>query len=252
MSGRKIHYSIAPGFEKLENWVKDLPDYFPVNGVTVFKDRNEVKVFSESGFELNVKSFKLPNLVNRFAYVYLRGSKAARSFQNASRFLASGAATPAPVGYLDCIVHGQLAESFYVTLNYPHECTLREVLNNKVPDKENILRQWVHFTWEKLHKNGIFHQDYSPGNTLIQQAGGSYNFAVVDLNRMKFTVVDFELGIQNFRQLDTNEQTLRLIATEYAGLCGVPAEKAVALLLSYDQKNKEFRRRKGKFKKMFK
>jgi hypothetical protein len=251
MSGKKIQYNVAPGFEKLEMWVKNLPDYFPANGVTVFKDRNEVKVFEELGFDLNVKSFKLPNLVNRFAYVYLRGSKAARSFRNAGRFLDSGAATPAPVAYVDCIVNGWLAESFYVTLNYPHAFTLREVLNNRVPDKEPILKQWVRFTWEKLHKNGIFHQDYSPGNTLIQQAEGGYSFAVVDLNRMKFTRIGFELGIQNFRQLDTDEQTLRLIASEYAHLCGAQAEKAIALLLGYDQQNKDFRRRKGNLKKWF-
>jgi serine/threonine protein kinase len=252
MSGKKNQYRIAPGFEKLEKWVINLPDFFPANGVTVFKDRNEVKVFEELGFELNVKSFKLPNLVNRFAYVYLRGSKAARSFQNALRFLDSGASTPAPVAFVDCIVNGQMKESFYVTLNYQHEFTLREVLNNKIPDKENILRLWVLFTWEKLHKNGIFHQDYSPGNTLIRQVEGKYYFAVVDLNRMKFTQVDFELGIQNFRQLDTNEATLRLIATEYATLCREPEEKAIALLLSYDQKNKDFRKRKGDFKRLFK
>lgn len=252
MAGKNIQYRIAPGFEKLERWVKNLPDFFPTRGVTVFKDRNEVKVFEELGTQLNVKSFKLPNLVNRFAYVYLRGSKAARSFRNAGRFLEAGAATPTPVAYVDCVVNGQLAESFYVTLNYTHAFTLREVLNNRVADRENILRQWVRFTWEKLHKNGIFHQDYSPGNTLIQLAEGRYSFAVVDLNRMKFTPIGFELGLQNFRQLDTDEQTLRLIASEYAQLCGEPTEKAMELLLGFDLQNKAFRRRKGNLKKWFK
>lgn len=248
----KIHYKIAPGFEGLESWIKNLHGWFPDNGVSIFKDRNEVKISEVNGLNLCVKSFKRPNLVNRLAYVYLRGSKAARSFHNARRFLDSGAATPAPVAYVDCLVNGQLEKSFYVTLNYPHEFTLREVLNNKTPDKENILKLWVRFTWSKLHRQGIFHQDYSPGNTLIQKVEVGYNFAVVDLNRMKFTTVNFELGIRNFRQLDTNEQTLRLIASEYASLCGVSADKAIALLLRYDQKNKDFRKRKGNLKKMFK
>lgn len=247
----KMHYKIAPGFENLESWIQHLPSLFPSSGVTIFKDRNEVKIFEVSGLELCVKSFKRPNLVNRFAYVYLRGSKAARSFLHARRFLDAGASTPMPVACLDCISTGQLAASFYVTLNYPHEFTLREVLNNKTADRENLLRLWVRFTRSKLHEQGIFHQDYSPGNTLIQPVEGGYNFAVVDLNRMKFTTVDFELGIQNFRQLDTNEQTLRLIASEYASLCGVSADKAIALLLGYDQKNKDFRKRKGQLKKLF-
>ncbi|MCX6013487.1 MAG: hypothetical protein NTV30_08805, partial [Chloroflexi bacterium] len=71
---------------------------------------------------------------------------------------------------------------------------------------------------------------------------------VVDLNRMKFMPVSFEEGIRNFRQLDTDEETLRLIAKEYAALCGRPVEKAIALLLKFDLKNKAYRRRKGNFK----
>ena len=140
MMRRKIRYTIAPGFEILESWVKNLPDFFPVHGVSIFKDRNEVKVFEEHGFSLNVKAFKLANLVNRFAYVYLRGSKAARSYQNALRFLDEGASTPVPVAYVECLSYGLLKESFYVSLHFRHDFSLRDVLNRLVPDKENILK----------------------------------------------------------------------------------------------------------------
>jgi serine/threonine protein kinase len=244
----KIKYRISPGFESLEGWVKNLPAGFAVSGKTIFKDRNEVKVFQEQGFELNVKAFKIPNLVNRIAYVYLRGSKAARSFQNAMRFKDAGASTPVPVAYLECLANGILRESYYISINYQTDFTLRDVLNNLVPDKENILIQWVRFTWQHLHRQGIYHLDYSPGNTLIRKEGQQYHFAVVDLNRMKFTPVNFEKGVQNFRQLDTDEETLRLIATEYASLCKEPARKAIDILLRFDHRNKAFRRRKNNFK----
>jgi len=248
MTCARIQYKIAPGFEGLETWIKDLPGHFASNGVSIFKDRNEVRVFKEAGMELNVKAFKLPNLVNRFAYVYLRGSKAARSFQNACRFLEAGASTPAPVAYVECLSNGLLKESYYVTLHYNHGFTLRDVLNYLVPDRENILLQWVHFTWSQLHRNGIFHLDYSPGNTLIYKDIEKYKFSVVDLNRMEFTSVDFKKGIQNFRQLDTDEDTLRIIAAEYARLCNESAGKAISLLIRYDKSNKSYRRRKGNFK----
>lgn len=246
---KKVIYKVAPGFEMLDSWVKNLPEFFPVNGVTVFKDRNEVKVFRESGFELNVKAFKIPNAVNRYAYVYFRGSKAERSFLNARRFLDAGAATPVPVAYVECLSAGRLKESYYVSLNYPTDFTLRDVLNNLVPDKENLLSQWVRFTWKQLHQKGIYHLDYSPGNTLIRKEGNDYRFAVVDLNRMKFRSVSFGQGIRNFRQLDTDEPTLRLIASEYAELRGESADTAAALLLKFDRSNKIFRRRKNNFKK---
>jgi serine/threonine protein kinase len=248
MKGGKIQYGIAPGFGMLESWVKELSKKFSSSGVTIFKDRNEVKVFEEQGYVLNVKAFRVPNPVNRFAYVYLRGSKAARSFRNATRLLKAGASTPEPVAFVECHSNGLLTESFYVSLNYLNDFTLRDVLNNLVPDKQNILRQWVHFTWFHLHRQGIFHLDYSPGNTLIRKDGAKYHFAVVDLNRMKFIPVGFEKGIQNFRQLDADEESLRLIAAEYATLCNESPEVATEMLLKFDESNKAFRRRKGNFK----
>ncbi|MCK9641185.1 MAG: hypothetical protein M0R39_14870 [Prolixibacteraceae bacterium] len=251
MRNSKIQWDLAPGYEILEGWIKTLPDRFNHDGTTIFKDRNEVKVFKEHGYELNVKAFKLPNMVNRYVYVYLRGSKAARSFQNAQRFLACRASTPTPVAWVECLEGSMLRESYYVSLNYKTDFDLRAVLNHQVADSKYILTQWVRFTWSKLHKNGIYHLDYSPGNTLIQKVDGSYQFAVVDLNRMRFMQVGFERGIQNFRQLDTNEENLRLIASEYAALCGEPAEKAITLLTGYDRSNKNYRRRKGKFKDWF-
>ena len=161
----KIRYKIAPGYEGLESWLKYLPDHFQNGGVSIFKDRNEVKVFNEKGFELNIKSFKVTHLVNRFAYVYIRGSKAARSFRNAQQLLASGASTPQPVAFVECLSKGILGESFYVSLHYHHDFTLRDVLDYKIPDRQNILIQWVCFTWIHLHENSIFHLDYSPGNS---------------------------------------------------------------------------------------
>jgi hypothetical protein len=244
----KIQYKIASGFEALENWVKNLSVNFPANGRTIFKDRNEVKIFEVNGLELNVKAFRLPNLVNRYAYVYLRGSKAARSYQNALHLMEAGASTPEPVAFLECLSKGKLRDSYYVSINYPHDFTLREVITNQVPDKENILKQWVWFNWHYLHQQGIYHLDNSPGNTLIRKDGAKYQFAVVDLNRMKFIPVDFEKGIQNFRQLDADVGSIHLIATEYAALCKFPEARAIELLTKFDEKNKAYFRRKENLK----
>ncbi len=247
----KIQYKIAPGYEVLDRWIRNLPTHFSPNGISIYKDRNEVKLFEEQGFQLVVKSFKVPHVVNRFAYIYLRGSKAARSYQNALKLLNSGISTPLPVAYLECISGGILKESYYVSLNYIHNFSLRDVLDNLIPDKQNILAQWVYFTWSHLHKQDIFHLDYSPGNTLIRKEDENYSFSIVDLNRMKFLPINFEKGIQNFRQLHADEETIRLIASEYAALCDKPKEIAIELLLKYDRSNKAFRRRKGNFHKLF-
>lgn len=249
--GRKINYEIAPEFGDLELWVSQLPLNFSGSGETIFKYRNEVKVFSVGGYELNVKAFKIPNLINRFVYIYLRGSKAARSYRYARKFLSLGIATPAAVGYVECARYGLLHESYYVSIHYNYEFTLREVLNYQVSDHDAILRDWVRFTYEKLHQNNIFHLDYSPGNTLIRKSGNKFDFQIVDLNRMSFGEIGFEKGLFNFRQLYTDRQTLELLATEYALLCNKDAGKAVKSLIAFDRSNREGRKRQEKVKRFF-
>ena len=244
----KIRFEVAPEFIELESWIRSLKERFSVDGETIFKSRNEVKIFTVGAHQLNVKAFKIPNFINRFVYVYLRGSKAARSYRYARRFFSLGVPTPEAVGYLECIENGLLKESYYVSIHYNYEFTLREVLNYQVADHDAILKQWVRFTYEKLHLNHIFHLDYSPGNTLICRAGGSFDFQIVDLNRMSFEPISFERGLFNFRQLDTDRQTLELLAAEYASLCQKDEGKAVKMLIEFDHRNKVSRRRRGEIK----
>jgi hypothetical protein len=87
-----------------------------------------------------------------------------------------------------------------------------------------------------LHNNGIFHLDYSPGNTLITNSNGQYQFWVVDLNRMVFGEVAFEKGLSNFCQLRIDHSTLELIGREYAILRGENPTKAVKIIVDYDRK----------------
>ncbi len=248
MMSKKIKYEIAPGFGELESWISQLPADFSLSGETIFKSRNEVKVFEVGKYQLNVKAFKIPNFINRFVYVYFRGSKAARSYRYARKFFSLGIATPMAIGYVDCIEAGLLKESYYISIHYKNEFTLREVLNYQIADHDAILRQWVRFTYENLHLNNIFHLDYSPGNTLICRKESDYDFQIVDLNRMRFGPIDFERGLCNFRQLNTDRQTLELLAAEYASLCHKDAGKAMKLLIEFDRKNKESRNRHGKMK----
>jgi hypothetical protein len=247
---KKVKYTVAPEFIDLESWIRKLPDNFSGSGKTIFKSRNEVKVYSVGEYELNVKAFKIPNLINRFVYAYFRGSKAARSYRYARKFLSLGIATPAAVGYVECKNMGFVGKSYYISNHYKSEFTLREVLNYQVADHDEILRKWVKFTYERLHKNNIFHLDYSPGNTLICRKNSEIDFQIVDLNRMKFDSIGFERGLYNFRQLDTDRQTLELLATEYASLWHKDAGKAVKMLISFDMKNKASRHRRNKIKKL--
>lgn len=232
----KIKYEIAPEFRELESWISQLPSNFSRSGETIFKLRNEVKVFNIGNYQLNVKAFKVPNLINRFVYVYFRGSKAARSYSHARKFLSLDIATPTAVGFVECTKNGLLTKSYYISLHLSYNYTLREVLDFQVELRDEILRQWVRFTYDKLHKNGIFHLDYSPGNTLISKTDGQYQFSVVDLNRMTFGPISFEKGLSNFCLLGVDHATLGLISSEYASLRGENPAKAAKIIVKIDRK----------------
>ena len=75
---------------------------------------------------------------------------------------------------------------------------------------------------------------------------------IIDLNRMSFRKIDFEKGLQNFRQLDTDRQTLQLLASEYALLRGKDTGKAMQMLIDYDLKNKRSRHRHASIKQTLK
>ena len=46
-------------------------------------NRNIIKIINIDGVDLNIKAFKIPNLINRIAYNFFRKSKAQRSFEYA-------------------------------------------------------------------------------------------------------------------------------------------------------------------------
>ncbi len=249
---RRTKYQIAPVYKSLKSWIKQLPVYFIDHGDTIFKSRNEVRVFQSEELLLNVKAFKVPNWINRFVYVYLRASKAERSFNYARKLLNLGISTPEAVAFIECHSNGLLGKSYYVSLHCQYDFTLREVLNYQVTERDEILKQWVNFTYGKLHRNGIFHLDYSPGNTLINKTDHGYEFNIIDLNRMKFRKISFVTGLKNFRQLDTDLQTIELIAKEYAALNGENPLVAIRKLKKFHLANVAERHRRMKMKESLK
>ena len=251
--GKRIKFEVAPEFGELELWIKQLQSDFAISGETIFKSRNEVKVFKVGNYLLNVKAFRIPNPINRIVYVYFRGSKADRSFQNARKFLALNIPTPQPVGFIEFIEGGLLTNSYYISLHHTYNYTLRDAMKFEVNLRDEILRQWVRFTYFKLHKNGIYNLDYSPGNTLITPTEVQYEFSVVDLNRLEFGTINFEKGLSNFCRLEADQFALDLIGREYAIVRGEDPHMGAGSLKTiehqHDANTKRLERRKAIFKK---
>ena len=229
----------------------DAIDNFETMGAYVTKgERNVIKKVEIKGEVYNIKKFKTPNAVQRLVYRYLRKSKAKRSFQYAKILTEKGINTPLPVGYVEVFVGG-LKDSYYISKHVDYDFDFR-VLNHNPnwPNRAEVLRQMAAFTFQ-LHEKEINFLDHSPGNTLINDMGdGTYDFCLIDLNRMRFEPMDFHKRMHNFRRLWLSKTMINIMAKEYARLYGKPEKETHALMTKYSRafqkkvNSKKIRRRR--------
>jgi hypothetical protein len=178
--------------------------------------RNTIKVFDLNEREVNIKSFKVPNLVNKLAYRFFRKSKAQRSFEYAHQLLLRNIGTPFPIAYAEEKDRLLFEKSFYMSEHLHSDLTYRTLVQqHDYPQWEEILRAFTRFTFE-LHEKEIQFLDHSPGNTLIKLNGGDYQFFLVDLNRMNFKQLNFEERMKNFSRLTPHKKMVKVMASEYA------------------------------------
>ena len=103
------------------------------------------------------------------------------------------------------------------------------------PNRDEILTQFASFTF-KLHENNINFLDHSPGNTLIKiSENNTYDFYLIDLNRMRFETMSLKKRMHNFRRMWLSKKMVRIMAAQYAILYNVPFTKVHELMLSYSK-----------------
>lgn len=216
------------------------------------QDRNSLKLFDYKDIKVNVKSFKIPNLINQIAYKFFRKSKAQRSFEYANRLLNLGIGTPQPIAYYEYATLLLFKKSYYLSEHLDYDITYRELTTNfDYPEHEKILRAFTRFTY-KLHEKGVLFLDHSPGNTLIKKQGEDYLFYLVDLNRMKFESLDFETRIKNFSRLTIHKTIVEVMSDEYSKCSGEDYNKIFNLMWDETKTFQEKFHQKQRLKKKFK
>jgi len=192
--------------------------------------RNSLKLFRLDGETLNIKSFRIPNVINQIAYRFFRKSKAQRSFEYANRLQDLNIGTPQSIAYYEFQTWLLFKKSFYISEQLDCDLTYRKLTKDfDYPNHEAILRAFTRFTFD-LHEKQVHFLDHSPGNTLIKVDGTAFEFFLVDLNRMEFKPLDFETRIKNFSRLATHRFMVEIMSDEYAKCIGVPYEKVFALM----------------------
>lgn len=246
-----LNKEINPDYISLKDDFQSIIRNFDDVGV-LFDDgqRNKIRKIPVKKINLNVKSFKIPNLMNQVAYKYIRKSKARRSFEYANILIDKNIGTPQPIAYYEFSSPLGLQHSYYFSEHVDFDLTYRKLVSDPdYPNHEKILRQFTKFTWQ-MHEKGIFFKDHSPGNTLMVKNGEKYDFYLVDLNRMKFFELDFNARIKNFSKLTPKKEMVKIMSDEYAKLIQEPFEKVYKKMWEDTEKFQEkfFRKKRLKEK----
>ena len=229
---------------------ENIEEYFKSSKRVLLESRNIVKIINYQGDELVVKSFKVPNFINKIAYRFIRDSKAKRSYHNGLKLLKLGIFNPKPIAYIEEFAP-LFNRSFYICEKFDFDFEIRDIfLDENFNNRWEILEEFAKFSFD-LHQKGVYHIDYSPGNVLIKKKKNSYKFALVDLNRIKFINFTDDLRFKNLSRFSANEKDTKYLAETYSKIAGIDTEYAIKRLFfhhnRHQQKIKRKRRLKAKF-----
>ena len=218
---------IAEPYRDCRAQIEELPQRIERDGVTLHSGRNLIKQLQIAGpngepIDVAVKAFAVPARARGFVYANLRRSKARRCMVNARKLAQLGVGTPDPVACIEYEDYRCLRRSYYVCRYWPHDQDLTALLYRGVPsgaDARALLEALAQFTAAQ-HDGGVLHLDYNPGNILVRSTGTGFDFALVDLNRLRFRALDIGDRLSGLARLTTRDDCLRIIGRQYATLCG--------------------------------
>lgn len=205
---------VRDDFSFLSTFIQGIPESFATSGEVIYRGRNEVRKIDCGDLTLVVKSFKKPNIINRFAYTYVRSSKAERSYYNSLYLLSHGIDSPMPVAFVNCYEKGLVKESYYVS-SYTECKSLGSIVNQDISETTPVIRAFAEFAFD-LHKKGIYHKDFNVSNVLFSRNENGFLFSLIDNNRMSFGSYSMEKAMSNLRRLTLGADYFGVIAKAYA------------------------------------
>jgi len=206
---------LNPAYEKYRIFIEEIPVIFPNEGEILQDRRNTIKVLERNGILFNIKRFRTPIFINRIIYTFFRRTKASRAYTYSAEVNRRGFQSPEPVAYLEEYPNGLLSHSYYICLQAPYSQEIRKFYFGPLKGNEALFSAFARYT-AALHEAEIYHKDYSPGNVLIGEKDGEFDFYLVDTNRMKLGPVSLQEGCRNFERMFDNDDVYEFIAREYA------------------------------------
>ncbi len=223
---------INPKYKNLTSFVESIPSIFDKTGEVIYTGRNLIKVFNVDGAIVNVKRYAIPIFPNRVIYSFFRDPKGLRAYNYPLILAEKGIKTPEPIAYIEERRFGLIRESYFISVQSSYSSKLYEIGDLEVDKIEDLATQLALFTSD-MHRKGVYHKDYSPGNILCGIKDGKYDFSLVDINRMRFGAVTLEEGCANFARLWGQPSLFRYMAEVYAQDQGADSEYCKERVLYY-------------------
>lgn len=213
--------------------------------------RNVVEKISMQGGEYVVKTYKRPNWFNRFAYTYLRKSKAERAYKNALRLLEIGIETPAPVAYIEVYKKGLFSTGYLFTEYVPYNL-MRNAYEGDIPDsgRRRLTKDFMEFTLD-MHSKGVLPLDFNSANIFYyyDKDNQGYRFALTDINRMRFGKVPSTSAVmRSFEQFGVSVEGLYKLAVYYCARKKIDIEYSIFIFMYHRMRSRIKRAFKRKAK----
>lgn len=226
---------INPKYQALESFVMSIPDLFEHEGKLVYDARNQLKCYSVEGYNVIVKRYKIPHIINRIAYTYFRPSKAKRAYEFALKLLQLGVNTPTPIAYIEQYQLGLLTHGYFISIYENDYSDIRKLMTGEQTN-ENLLKELSVYISD-FHNKGVLHCDMSPGNILYKKVENHYDFTLVDINRMQFLPsISNEKRFKSFKRLSETESVLTAVARLYAAASNLDEKETVEKINRYNIK----------------
>lgn len=242
----KIYHHIHPDFKLRQDEILALPKRIETEGELLYKVRNCIKKINMGNGWWNVKAFKVPDPINRFAYRHIRKSKAERSFRHSIMLLERGVSTPQPIAYIVERNFLKIEHSYYISEQVEYDYTLLDLFKQQPDDIKHILDKCTRFI-NYFHHKGVYFHDLSVGNILIRREPmGEFSFYLVDVNRAKFfdRPLTCAESIKAFCRLDAPPEYKEWILHQYAHIAGYDFNEVIKTYNMF--RKKDLNRRKYK------
>ena len=211
---------VNPKYEHLREYLASIPTRILHEGKVLYVQRNLIhELVTPNGLHINVKRFHKPFFLNSLIYSSgIRKPKGLRAYEYPFLLAKKGIGSPESIAYIEERKWGLLQYTYFISVQVPYQQVAAVI--DEPTAHEDLILALAAFT-AHMHEQEVLHKDYSPGNILFnKEEDGSYQFSIVDINRLRFGQVGRQTGCENFARLWGPKLFTVMLVREYARLRG--------------------------------